>query len=826
MSKQSLVNCFAHPRPSHRFARRLSFFTLFSYLVLYLPVSIASEPIRVGIYQNPPKIFFSNGGRASGFFVDIVHTIAAKQGWQLEFISCHWEQCLQMLEAAEIDLLPDVAWSPKRAKQFDFNNEVALYNWSTIYRQRDKPIHSLADLDGRLIAVLTGSIQYEALKESSRLNNIQPIYVEVDTPDEILVLAEKREVDAVLLNRLYGQQQRQHIGLRPTHLIIEQSHLHFATTLGKHRELLDAIDNELRVMKQDNRSSYYQAMARWTEQTDGIWRLPRWFLLSLQVLALLFVILLITSIILRAIVRQRTAELEKRNATIIQSEKMFHAIYEHSPDAILLFNGKRFYDCNRMALSMFGYPDQTALSSIERDTLFPPQQSDGRDSSKLADDLISQAFSLGTQRFEWLFRRANGEAFPSEVALVPVETGSGKILQIIIRDISQRQAQQQALNNLTRAMQTLSQVNHALTHSLSEPLLLDDICHIIVEDGGYRMAWIAYADYDDARTLRPMAQAGFDQGYLESLQIHWQNDHYGQLPAAQAIRSSKPITVRDLTHQPQYVALHDEARHYSYHSCIALPLQRNNIMLGVLSIYSEDRQAFSDDEVLLLRQMAEDLAFGIQTQRLHTDRLDIVQERAEYQQQLQQAMEQTIQAFAVMLELRDPFTAGHQRRTAHLSIAIATEMGLDEQRVEGIRFGATLHDIGNIQVPAEILIRPGGLSDAEMALLRNHAVAGYEILRDISFPWPVARMVLNHHERMDGSGYPEGKKGEAIPLEARIIAVADVVEAMLSHRPYRGAHNIADTLQELRKQRGIALDAQVVDACLRLFEEKSYQLPI
>ena len=785
-----------------------------------------NQTVRIGIYQNPPKIFLSDDARPSGFFADIISAIAHKAGWQAEFVSCQWGDCLQMLQQGRIDLLPDVAWSAERAGLFDFNNEIVLYNWSTIYRKSGLPIHSLEDLDGRLLAVLRGSIQYQALKQMAMAKNFQPIYVEVDSPAQILDLATRREVDAVLLNRLYAQDQRQNIGLRPTHLIVEHSHLHFAATQGRHHELLQAIDQQLHEMKQDHQSLYYQALARWTEQAEESWKAPRWMLWTLEILLLLLVALIIAAWVLRKMVHQRTDELEKRNAVVMESEKMFHALFEHSADAILLFNGDRFYGCNRAALHMFDYPDQAAMAAIERDALFSPKQADGSNSSLMADQYIAKAMSEGPLHFEWLHRRANGEVFPSEVNLVPVETDSGKIIQVTIRDISQRHARQQEFDNLTRALHTLSQVNHALIHARSEPLLLEDICRIIVSHGGYRLAWIGYAEYDDKRSIRPMAQAGFEADYLDSLEMHWQDDRYGQLPASLAIRSGRDVVVKDIPQQLQYAALHHEAMHYGYRSCIALPLQREGTLFGVLNIYSERNQIFSDDEVLLLQQMADDLAYGIQTQRLHADRADITEERAEYRQQLQQAMLQTIQAFAVMLELRDPYTAGHQRRSSDLAVAIAKEMGLDEQRIEGIRFGAMLHDIGNIQVPAEILIRPGRLSEAEMSLLRNHTVAGYEILRDIPFPWPVANMILNHHERMDGSGYPEGKKGDAIPLEARIIAVADVVEAMLSHRPYRTAHSSADTLEELHQQRGKAYDERVVDACLRLFEQRGYRLPV
>jgi len=166
-----------------------------------------------------------------------------------------------------------------------------------------------------------------------------------------------------------------------------------------------------------------------------------------------------------------------------------------------------------------------------------------------------------------------------------------------------------------------------------------------------------------------------------------------------------------------------------------------------------------------------------------------------------------------------------ERRVADLAAAIAREMGLGEHAVEGLRFGAMIHDLGKIKIPAEILVKPTRLTPIEYELIKGHAIAGYDILKGISFPWPVAQMVLQHHERLDGSGYPGRLKDGAIILEARILAVADVVEAMSSHRPYRPGLGIDKALAEIERGRGAQYDAEAVDACRRLFIDKGYTLP-
>ena len=198
--------------------------------------------------------------------------------------------------------------------------------------------------------------------------------------------------------------------------------------------------------------------------------------------------------------------------------------------------------------------------------------------------------------------------------------------------------------------------------------------------------------------------------------------------------------------------------------------------------------------------------------------------RKESEDQLRRALKGVVQAMSVTVEMRDPYTAGHQRRVSRLSVAIAREMGLPERQVEGIRMAGDIHDIGKIYVPAEILSKPGKLTDIEFTIIKTHPQVGYDILKNIEFPWPIADIVVQHHERLDGKGYPAGLKGDAILLEARIIIVADVIEAMSSHRPYRPAHGIEKTLEEISRNKGPIYDEAVVDASLRLFKEKGFSL--
>jgi putative two-component system response regulator len=216
----------------------------------------------------------------------------------------------------------------------------------------------------------------------------------------------------------------------------------------------------------------------------------------------------------------------------------------------------------------------------------------------------------------------------------------------------------------------------------------------------------------------------------------------------------------------------------------------------------------------------------LELHRLRHHLSEMVEERTrslrESEQKLKNSLLDSISAISATVEMRDPYTAGHQRRVAQLSTAIAVELGMPEQQVEGLYLASVVHDVGKVKIPAEILSKPGKLTEVERALIQQHAQAGYDILKSVDFPWPIAQFVLQHHERMDGSGYPNGLRGEAIPLEARILALADVIEAMASHRPYRPSLGIEATLAEVSSQRGTLFDADVVDAALRLFREKNF----
>lgn len=326
---------------------------------------------------------------------------------------------------------------------------------------------------------------------------------------------------------------------------------------------------------------------------------------------------------------------------LIESEEKFRSIFNTSNDAILLYHGEHFFDCNKAALAMFQIPSKAKLATMHPADLSPSYQPNGKNSRSFADEITREALIKGEYRCEWQFRRLNGGTFPGDLLLSSFELNGTTMVQGTVRDISER---------------------------------------------------------------------------------------------------------KELENQ----------------------LEQHNI-------------------------------------------------------NLRNGLIKTIQAFAYAVATRDPYTATHERRVADLATAIATEMNLSKECIRGIHLAASIHDVGKLRVPLEILIKPGKITELEFAMIKLHSQAGYNILKDITFPWPIAEVIYQHHERLDGSGYPNGLKAKQILLETRIVSVADVVESMNNHRPYRPALGIEAALEEVNKNKGKLYDADIVELCTKLFRENKFE---
>lgn len=425
---------------------------------------------------------------------------------------------------------------------------------------------------------------------------------------------------------------------------------------------------------------------------------------------------------------------------------------------------------------------------------------------------------------EDIFWKRDGTSFPVEYVSTPVsENGELAGAVVAFSDITDRLEAECELRRLNRALLAISLCNEKLIRADDEERLFGDICEIIVKTGGYRFAWAGYAAVSGKVVMRPVVHAGENRGFFEKLPEIWKATEKMEGPVRKAVRSGRPALIRNLTHDRRYIPWKQEALKRGLLALAAYPIRVHGQVMGILCIFSDTAEAFDTKEAKLLAELASDLAFGIENIRNRKARDRAEEGLQESLGRLRRAVDGTTQALAVAAEARDPYIAGHQQRVAELAIAIAREMGLNGDSIDCIDVAGKLHDVGKISIPAEILTKPGRLSDLEMDMVRTHPESSYHILRQVDFPWPVAKVVRQHHERLDGTGYPMGLRGDDILPEARIIAVADVVEAMMSHRPYRPGLGPREALAEIERGRGSLFDPEAVDACLRLFAEQRFE---
>lgn len=400
------------------------------------------------------------------------------------------------------------------------------------------------------------------------------------------------------------------------------------------------------------------------------------------------------------------------------------------------------------------------------------------------------------------------------------EKGNLVEFQSVGRDITKRKRAQEKEHRLLQQQIAMNDLSLALGDYTS----LQDIYETIYEyaselidtDAFYISSYDKHEQLIRAEYVRDEYGHVVDPSTLPPLTL--ERPGYGT--QSQVIRSGKPMYIPDIQSamdkievsydiasdgtvtkdEVPYVEQEDALR-----SELLAPMLLKGEVIGVIAVENKKVDSYSQSDLDLLSGFANVAAVAI--------------ENAHLQEGLKKTLEDTIRVVGLTTEMRDPYTARHQERVTELACAIAREMGIPDGQIEGIHAAGLMHDIGKIAIPAEILTKPTKLTPLEYSLIKTHPQQAYDILKGIDFPWPIAEIVLQHHERLDGSGYPNGLKSDEILLEARILGVADVVEAMASHRPYRAALGLDAALDEIKKGKGRLYDPDMVDACLTVFEE-------
>lgn len=506
-------------------------------------------------------------------------------------------------------------------------------------------------------------------------------------------------------------------------------------------------------------------------------------------------------------------DITKINGLLLQSD----IIIENSP--VILFKWKaepgwpvEFVSNN---VSQFGYSAGEFLENtiVYVDLIHPA------DRLRTIDE-VNKYTELGNDNFRQVYRiiNADGEIRTVDDRTTILRDGDGNIsgYQGLIFDITEQERVARELDRKSKALKAIAVVNQAVVFSSSEEKLVDAVCQSIVGSGSYRLAWIGVAQSDKEQTVKVIGYSGYEKEYIENLKVSWADTSQGNGPSGRAIRENRTILARDIHNDPQFEPWRQNAEILGFQSSITVPLELGSDSTAVLHVYAAEPDAFDTEEVGLFEDMAANIAYGIKATRTKKANL-------EYGTRLKASLVSLINAMALTVEKRDPYTSGHMNRVAELASAIAKKMDMNSDQIEGLQLASRIHDLGKIYIPAEILNRPGKLSPAEFEMLKSHSEVGYEILKDVDFPWPIAEMVLSHHERLDGSGYPNGLSGDDIILEAQILSVSDVVEAVCSHRPYRPAKTVQEAIKIIQEGKETQFNAEAVDICTALFEHDGFE---
>lgn len=406
-------------------------------------------------------------------------------------------------------------------------------------------------------------------------------------------------------------------------------------------------------------------------------------------------------------------------------------------------------------------------------------------------------------------------------------TADGRTLVIAeFRDITDQVAKEQRLSAQNWALSAFSIAALALGRARSATSLLQSICEAITQQSVYVLAAVGIADESPEKRILMAASAGSALGYLDGIRLSWSEDAAGgQGPAGVSIRTNALQILDDTETSPAFAQWRERARQFGIRSCVSIPLKIENGWQGALLVYSAYPHAFESAPLEVFERLGEQIVHGIQAIE-HKQLLEAERKHLEIaQKSLTDALSASVAAMVTAMEMRDPYTAGHETRVADIAYAIGVEMGWDESRLEGLRMAAMVHDIGKLSIPTEILSKPGRLTAEEYTLVKKHPETGYAILREIPFSWPIADMVRQHHEKLDGSGYPLGLREDEILPESKVLAVADIVEAMASNRPYRIGIDLDVVLDQIQEEAGTLLDTEAVRICVDLFRGKGFCIP-
>jgi putative nucleotidyltransferase with HDIG domain len=388
-----------------------------------------------------------------------------------------------------------------------------------------------------------------------------------------------------------------------------------------------------------------------------------------------------------------------------------------------------------------------------------------------------------------------------------------RLIQKLEKKMLDLEKSEKRIKYLYSVLGAIRGVNQLIVKEKDRGILLQKTCDVLIKARGYNAAWLGFLKNEKNFTIVVGSPHKADVSRFCEQVLR------GDYPPCieRAFIQKVPFVVMERPRDCGGCLLKNT---YPGRESVIIRITHNGKLFGLLVLSLASDIHIEEEEKILLREVVADIAFGLYSIELGEKDKLAEQKLQQSYRKLLETMEDTIYTIGKIAETRDPYTAGHQKNVSQIATFIAQEMKLPKDKIEGVRIASLVHDIGKISLPAEILNKPAKLSEIEYGLIKDHSQVGYDVLKSIKFSWPVARIVLQHHERLNGSGYPNNLKDDKILLEAKIIGVVDVVEAMSSHRPYRPALGIDAALEEITQKKGILYDPEVVDACIKLFKEK------
>lgn len=506
-------------------------------------------------------------------------------------------------------------------------------------------------------------------------------------------------------------------------------------------------------------------------------------------------------------------ERKKTEKALAESEERYCTVFENTGTAtVVLEEDMTGSMVNTQFEKLSGYSKEEIENKMKWTDFVIPE-----DLERMKKYHIARRKAGGKAPTEYEFRMMDRTGNIKDILLkIGMIPNTKKSVASLI-DITELRQAEERIKQLNLVLRAIRNINQLIFEEKDRERLLKGACNSLTETRGYYHSWIVLLDKEGKIDI--LAEAGLGKDFLPMLTLLKKGEltYFGQF----ALKQEEVVIIEDPASVcpdcPLVKACSDRG------SVMAVRLGREGKIYGVMSVSIPAHFITDKEEQALFMEVAGNVVLGLNSIEMREKLDKQTHDLKERVKELKRAMDATIETMSKIVEAKDPYTAGHQQRVSKLATSIAKELNFSEGKIEGIRIASLIHDIGKIGLPTEILSKPIKLSDPEFSLIREHPQIGYNILKSIDFSYPVAEIILQHHERLNGSGYPHHLKGDQILLEARIIGVTDVVEAMSSHRPYRPALGIDKALEEISQNRGILYDPEAVDICFKLFKEKGFK---